>query len=69
MAKATQARHRDAFGLQVEQGQTVPVKDGVSRRGTKGAETEVFAQPPRAVVQSNPRASYLANTWSLTLEH
>lgn len=66
--RATQVRHVDAFGIRTWQGQPVPIKDGFSRRGPKGAKTEVFAPRPCAIVQSNPDASYLANTWSLTLE-
>ena len=62
-------RDVDTFGIRTQQGHPVPIKHGFSRKGTKGAKTEVFAQRPHVIVQSNPDASYLANTWSLTHEH
>lgn len=58
----------DTFRIRTQQGQPVPIKDASSREGPKGAKTEMFAQRPRVIVQSNPDASHLANTWSLTLE-
>lgn len=67
-AGATQARRVATFRIRTQQGQPVPIKDGFPRTGTEGAQTEVFAQRPRLILQSYPGASYLANTWSLTLE-
>lgn len=67
-ARAAQARHMGTFGIRTRQRQAVPTTDGCSRKGTKAAKTEVFAQRPGVIVLSDPHASYLANTRSLTLE-
>lgn len=48
---ATQARHVDTFRMRTEQGLPVPIKDRFSRKGTKGAKREVFAQRPHVIIQ------------------
>ena len=63
------ARGVGTLGSGTRRGQPVPAGDRVSQKGTEGAKPAVLARRPRVIARSDPGASYLANAWSLTLEH